>query len=233
MNRTRVPAGGTTTLGRDVPTDRSVTSRRELLVGVVLLAAVVVGGVYVAVRPAPGAVDVWLQQVIPGSTSRAVTAVTALRYPWCIVIGSIVASAMTVRRDRPRAVACLVGPPLALLLCELVVKPAVGRTLGGSFTYPSGSTAGAAALAVAAVLATPERLRAVAVPVAGLYALGIAVAVVALRWHFPTDAAAGLAWGVGVVLVADAAARWAARRWAGRSGGLRGVDPEPVTPSSA
>jgi membrane-associated phospholipid phosphatase len=233
VNRTRVPAGGTTALGRDVPTDRSLTSRRELLVGVVLLAAVVVGGVYVAARPAPGAVDVWLQQVIPGSTSRAVTAVTALRYPWCIVIGSIVAAAVTVRRDRTRAVACLVGPPLALLLCELVVKPAVGRTLGGSLTYPSGSTAGAAALAVAAVLATPERLRAVAVAVAGLYALGMAVAVVALRWHFPTDAAAGLAWGVGVVLVADAAAWWAARRWAGRSRGLRGVDPEPVTPSSA
>lgn len=232
MNRARVLVGGATALGRDVPADRSLGSRRELLVGVLLLAAVVVGGVYVAVRPAPGAVDVWLQQVIPGSTSRAVTAVTALRYPWCIVIGSIVASAVTVRRDRPRAVACLVGPPLALVLCELVVKPAVGRTLGGSLTYPSGSTVGAAALAVAVVLATPERLRAIAVPVVGLYALGMAVAVVALRWHFPTDAAAGLAWGVGVVLVADASAWWAGRRWSGRSGGVRGGDPGPITPSS-
>ncbi len=153
------------------------------------------------------------------------TAVTALRYPWCIVIGSIVASAVTVRRDRPRAVACLVGPPLALALCELVVKPAVGRTLGGSLTYPSGSTVGAAALGAAVVLATPERLRAVAVPVVAVYSLGMAVAVVALRWHFPIDAVAGLAWGVGVVLVADASAWWAARRWAGRSGACAGRRP--------
>ncbi len=233
MNRARVLVGGAVVPERDVPADRSLAIRRELLVGVLLLAAVVVGGVYVAVRPAPGAVDIWLQQVIPGSTSRAETAVTALRHPWCIVIGSIVASAVTVRRDRPRAVACLVGPPLALVLCELVVKPAVGRTLGGSLTYPSGSTVGAAALGAAVVLATPERLRAVAVPVVAIYALGMAVAVVALRWHFPIDAVAGLAWGVGVVLVADASAWWAARRWAGRSGRVRGDDPGPVTPSSA
>jgi len=233
VNRARVLVGGASAPERDVPAVRSLASRRELLVGVVLLAAVVVGGVYVAVRPAPGAVDIWLQQVIPGSTSRAETAVTALRYPWCIVIGSIVAAAVTVRRDRPRAVACLVGPPLALALCELVVKPAVGRTLGGSLTYPSGSTVGAAALGVAVVLATPERLRAVAVPVVAIYALAMAVAVVALRWHFPIDAVAGLAWGVGVVLVADASAWWAARRWAGRSDGVRGDDPGTITPSSA
>jgi len=225
--------GGPTAPGREAPAERSLAIRRELLVGVVLLAAVVVGGVYVAVRPEPGAVDIWLQQVIPGTTSRAVSAVTALRYPWCIVIGSIVASAVTVRRDRPRALACLVGPPLALALCELVLKPAVGRTLGGSLTYPSGSTAGAAALGAAVVLATPARLRVVAASVVGLYALGMTAAVVALRWHFPTDAVAGLAWGVGVVLVADASAQWAARRWAGRSGGTSGDDPGPITPSSA
>ncbi len=233
MNRSQVLGGGATAPERMGPADRSLGSRRELLVGVLLLAAVVGGGVYLAVRPAPGAFDVWLQQVIPGTTSRAVTAVTALRYPLCIVIGSIVAAAVTVRRDWPRAVACLVGPPLALVLCELVVKPAVGRTLGVGLSYPSGSTAGAAALGVAVVLATPERLRAVAVVVVALYALAMTVAVVALRWHFPTDAVAGLAWGVGVVLVVDASASLAARRWAGRSGGVGRDDPGPITPSGA
>jgi membrane-associated phospholipid phosphatase len=40
----------------------------------------------------------------------------------------------------------------------------------------------------------------------------MAVAVVALRWHYPTDALAGLAFGVGVVLVVDSTAGLAARR---------------------
>ncbi len=114
-----------------------------------------------------------------------------------------------------------------------MVKPAVGRTLGGSLTYPSGSTAGAAALGVAVVLATPARFRVVAASVVGLYALGMTAAVVALRWHFPTDAVAGLAWGVGIVLVADGSAWWAAHRWAGRSGGAWRDDPGPIAPSNA
>ncbi len=187
-----------------------------MLVGAILLSAVVLGGVYLALLPAPGRIDDWLQQFIPASKSSTLTALTVLRYPLCIVIGSIVACAVTIRRDRPRAVACLVGPPLALALGELVVKPAVGRTLGGSLSYPSGSTVGVAALGVAVVLATPQRLRAVTAPVAIVYALVMAVAVVSLGWHFPTDALAGLAWGAGIVLLADASAWLFARRWASR-----------------
>jgi len=37
------------------------------------------------------------------------------------------------------------------------------------------------------------------------------MSVVALRWHYPTDALAGLAVGVGVVLMGDCAARGLAR----------------------
>jgi membrane-associated phospholipid phosphatase len=47
------------------------------------------------------------------------------------------------------------------------------------------------------------------------------LSVVALRWHFPTDALAGVAVGVGVVLLTDCAARGVAARRApeaGRSG---------------
>jgi undecaprenyl-diphosphatase len=115
----------------------------------------------------------------------------------------VLAAAAVVRRDRARALACLVGPPLALLLCELVVKPLVGRTLGGALSFPSGSTVGAAALATAAVLVTPVRWRKVAVVMAAAYGLWMAVAVVSLGWHYPTDALVGLAFGGGVVLLAD------------------------------
>ena len=86
---------------------------------------------------------------------------------------------------------------------ELVIKPWVGRTLGGGFSYPSGSTVGASALGTALVLAVPVRRRTVAVVAASAYALWMAVAVVSLQWHYPTDAAAGLAYGTGVVLLLD------------------------------
>jgi len=33
-------------------------------------------------------------------------------------------------------------PSLALIACELLIKPWVGRSIGGSFSYPSGSTVG-------------------------------------------------------------------------------------------
>ena len=102
--------------------------------------------------------------------------------------------------------ACLIGPTLALVTCELVVKPAVGRTLGGVYSYPSGSTAGVAALSTVAVLATASRWRMVTVVVAALVSLWMWIAVVFLHWHYPTDALAGLAYGAGVVLVADGAA---------------------------
>ena len=105
----------------------------------------------------------------------------------------------------------------------------MGRTLGGVYSYPSGSTVGAAALATVAVLAAPPRWRAATVVVAVLVSLWMSAAVVSLHWHYPTDALAGLAYGVGVVLVADGAAWRVAVRMAGRRCG-RPVAPGAPTP---
>ena len=91
-------------------------------------------------------------------------------------------------------------------------------------SHPSGSTVGAAALATAAVLATPSRWRPVTAVVATLFSLWMAVAVIALRWHFPSDALAGVAFGVGVVVLVD-----------GLGGGLPDPDsdlvPKPSVPT--
>jgi membrane-associated phospholipid phosphatase len=204
---------------------------RELTAGAVLVVMAAAGGVYFALRPASGRVDGWFLDLIGASNSSWYTHVTSLRHPVVIVVGSVIAAAVSLPRDRARAAACLVGPPLALLACELVAKPLVGRTLGGTLSYPSGSTVGAAALATAAVLVTPGRWRAVTIVVASLYALWMAVAVVSLRWHYPTDALAGLAFGVGVVLVVDAVASEVAQdldRWQAR----RRVSPSPAGESA-
>ncbi len=171
---------------------------------------------YFAFRPGPVVVDGWFSFLVRSGRGPWLTGVTTLRYPVVIVAAAAVAAAVTFRRDRPRAWACLIGPILALVTCELVAKPLVGRTLGGVLSYPSGSTVGAAALAAAAALASPARWRTVTAIVGSVYALWMALAVIALQWHLPTDAIAGLAYGVGVVLVVDGSA-WkvavAMRQW--------------------
>jgi membrane-associated phospholipid phosphatase len=150
--------------------------------------------------------------VVTRNQSAWFTTVTSLRYPAVVVAGAAVIAATIVRCDRFRALACLLGPPLALLTGEEVAKPLVGRSIDGVLSYPSGSTVGAAALAMAAVLAATARWRVATAVVAAAYAVWMALAVVALLWHYPTDALAGLAYGAGVVLVVDGAARVVADR---------------------
>jgi membrane-associated phospholipid phosphatase len=195
------PTSGGSPAGRR----RGREARTELAAGAVLVGATAVGGLWFALRPGSGKIDGWLLDLVGASRSRWFIDITNLHHPWVIVLGAVVAAAVTFPRDRPRSLACLVGPPLALLVCELVFKPLVGRTLGGSLSYPSGSTVGAAALAVVAVLATPPRWRPLTAVIGAAYAVWMTVAVVALGWHYPTDALAGLAFGVGVVLLADGA----------------------------
>ena len=97
------------------------------------------------------------------------------------------------------------------------------------YSYPSGSTVGAAALSTAAVLATTIRWRWATVVVASVVSLWMWAAVVVLHWHYPTDALAGLAYGVGVVLVTDAAA-WMVLP--ARAGGSRRRRPRSPTVGS-
>jgi membrane-associated phospholipid phosphatase len=194
----------------------------------VLLAATAVGGVCVAHGTDPSWLDTWFPSFIGSGHRSLLTDVTSLRYPVVIVIGAVVIAAVAFPRDRIRALACLLAPPLALVTSELVVKPWVGRMLGGGLSYPSGSTVGASALGMALVLAVPARRRTVAIVVATAYALWMAIAVVSLQWHYPTDAAAGLAYGTGVVLLLDGAA-WLAVDRLRPSPLRRGIDDGPDT----
>jgi membrane-associated phospholipid phosphatase len=182
----------------------------QLVVGLLGVALVALEGALVAHRPVAGALDRWLQTVVPGSRATAFVEVTKLRSPSVVVVVAVLLGALSLRRDRPRAVACLIGPPLAVLVGQEMIKPLVGRTLGGTLTYPSGSTTGAAALATAAILAVPPRWKWVTAVLAVAYALWMTVAVVALRWHFPTDALGGAVLGVGVVLIVDSVMHLAA-----------------------
>ena len=208
---------------------RDRASGREIAVGAALVAVVMAGAFYFAVRPRSTSFDRWIFAALPDIGRSALTSITWFSRPAVIIVGPVVLAVLVYRRDRPRSIACLIGPILALSTSELVMKPAVGRTLGGALTYPSGSTVGAAALATAAVLATPVRWRVVAAVLAAAYTSWMALAVVALRWHFPTDAVAGVLYGLGVVLLIDGVA-WRLLHYVRPRGPDREVRPVGVPP---
>lgn len=110
------------------------------------------------------------------------------------------------------ATLALTAPLLALALCDLVLKPAVGRqvTDEGEYSFPSGQvTASTAAAAVVLLLLLPGGVLRARVPervstalAAGSVAVPplVSLAVIALHWHYPTDALAGAALAVSVVM---------------------------------
>jgi membrane-associated phospholipid phosphatase len=201
-------AAGPASAADDRSVERGVPDRRtELAWALSLLVLVAAGGLVLA----RGSNSSWLDTLVPGFLTSGhhsvLTDVTSLRYPQVVVAASVVLAVVAFRRDRVRSLVCLVGPPVALVTTELVVKPLVGRTLGAGLSYPSGSTVGAAALGVAAVLAVPAAWRRRTIGVAVVYGLWMALAVVSLQWHYPTDAAAGLAFGCGTMLLVDVVAR--------------------------
>jgi len=92
---------------------------------------------------------------------------------------------------------------LANLLVELAFKPLVGRRFEECALFPLGNVADVAAVATAWVLAVPRRGKPLAVLVGAVATAAMTVAVVGLRWHYPTDALVGAAFGVGMVLTVD------------------------------
>ncbi len=117
--------------------------------------------------------------------------------------GSVLAALVVVGRDRRRAIACLCAPGLAAVAVDWVLKPEVGRYFLGELSFPSGSMTVVAALATAWTLAVPAPARWVVAAAGAVVVALVGVAVVAVRWHYPSDALAGVAFGAGVVLLVD------------------------------
>ena len=97
---------------------------RVLMTGVILVGLSILGAVVIAFHPARNFLDHW------GFTAIAVPP-TPARWsgspnsgiPLVLVVGTLLATVMVVRRDRLRALACLAGPPLAAVLVELAANP--------------------------------------------------------------------------------------------------------------
>jgi membrane-associated phospholipid phosphatase len=143
-----------------------------------------------------GGLALWL--AFPGTTIPAVV-LSAVISVACLLTGRI--------RGALLAIAAV---PVAVGLCEVLIKPLVHRTYIGQVVYPSGHTATVFALAATMtvlLLASPRSamarpamarpLRVLILAVAYLAAVAVVVGVIAVRFHYFSDTVAGAAVGTG------------------------------------
>jgi undecaprenyl-diphosphatase len=175
-----------------------------LLVGSLLVAVSVVAAVVVARHPEATPLDRLGFDIIPKATrSKILIKITDLGTPLVLVLATIAAALVALGHDRRRALACVAGPVLVAFLVEYTFKPLVGRHFEGALSYPSGNVADVAAVLTAWSLAVPSRYRGATIAVGVVLTGLMVVAVIGLRWHYPSDALAGLVLGVGMVLLID------------------------------
>ena len=162
-----------------------------------LLGAVGVAGLYFMVRPGSTSLDHFVFSLIPPRPrSRYVIAMSRLgsRPWWAWSVGGLSGDGQT---ESGAGLGAAGGPLATVVGIDLIVKPVVGRTFDGVLSFPSGTVTAVAALATVALLATPDPWRWGAGVAGGTVTVLMAVAVIGLGWHYPTDALGGLAFGAG------------------------------------
>jgi membrane-associated phospholipid phosphatase len=198
------PAEASTSVDDDPPSPLPPAKGASLPAAWALLGTVILGAVILRFEPGQNAVDSWGFSVFPDVLHSAfLRAMSDLGLAPVTAGVSLVAAGSIWRRDRRRALACLAGPGLAVGLAELL-KILVGRTFHHALCWPSGTAAVVTAVATAIVLVTRGRGRAAAVIIGSAVVAFEAVALVAFRWHFLSDALGGIFLGAGCVLLVDA-----------------------------
>jgi undecaprenyl-diphosphatase len=164
--------------------------------------------------PLDARVDGWIQGHL-GISSPTLSALTLLGDQLPVTIMAVLtALGCALARWWRAIVLTALATPVASGLTEDVLKPAIGRTIDGALSMPSGHTCAVFTLAtLGAVLLShrpPDRLRRLLVLAAYVLAAAVAVAMVAQGFHYFTDTIGGAAVGTGTVLagafVIDAAA---------------------------
>ena len=180
-----------------------------LLAGCAVLVAVL--GVLFAHQSTPDrfdhAVDSWVIAGFAGQQGLGLRLASPGTTTPAIVLSVVIAVACLITGRLRGAVLAVAAVPIAVGLCEVLVKPLVHRTYLGQVAYPSGHTAAIFALAAAVTVlllaparpAMPRWLRILILAVAYLTAVAVVVGVVAVRFHYFTDAVAGAAVGIGTV----------------------------------
>jgi undecaprenyl-diphosphatase len=104
------------------------------------------------------------------------------------------------RRDWWRAGFLFVAPGLAVAINTYALKYVWHRHLHHYLAYPSGHTVQCVAVAAGFVLLAPTvRVRTVAIVVAAVLLVAVAVGMVGLGYHYPTDVVGGTATAIALV----------------------------------
>jgi membrane-associated phospholipid phosphatase len=184
---------------------------RRPVAGAVAVAGVVftVLAVRFAGTSSAGSVDMRVDSVVDplGAAHRwLVHHAALLGAPLNVVITAFALAATALLLNRRRlAVLAVLGPGLTGV-CTTLLKPALGRTIGEGFAFPSGHTGGATALGLVVALLVVSLVRpgkgggllmlaGTAVVVGG----GVGAAMVAANSHYPTDVIGGFCAAVVVV----------------------------------
>jgi len=178
--------------------------RNETTAGLILVGLTFVAAFIVWLRPGGNIVDRWGFSALPTSPhSTFLLRIADLGGLPLLLGGSTLAAVVVMGVDQRRAIACFCGPLIAAVLVEWVMKPLVGRQYLEVLCFPSGSVAVVAAVSTSWVLAVPRWLRWPVIVAGAALVVLMSVTVVAVRWHYPTDALAGASLAVGVVLLCD------------------------------
>lgn len=132
--------------------------------------------------------------------------------------------ALAIARERPRvavaaAAVMSLAPATSETLKPLLAHPhiSVGGVSIGAASWPSGHSTAALALAFAAVLVAPARLRPIVASIGAMFALAIGCSLLILAWHMPSDVLGGYLVATLWTALAVAALRCADRRWPRRA----------------
>jgi membrane-associated phospholipid phosphatase len=127
--------------------------------------------------------------------------------PGSVALIAVVLAGVALLRGRPRIAVAVLLLVLATsvssqLLKSLLTYPRDDMLVGAS-AFPSGHSTAAMTLAFCGVLVVPGRLRPLAALLGLAFALAVALGVVSLGWHYPSDVLGGYllatGWTLGVV----------------------------------
>lgn len=180
------------------------------VVAVLSAALTLILGLCVAGTSAPSGVDAWVRSrvhsLLSGVPNLPWAVIEAGNLVPMIVMAVLLAALCWLLRRPYHALLSLSGPVAVGAATELL-KPAIGRTFEGYLAFPSGHTGGVTALAVVAgllVISLGRAQLATAVSVATamviLAGAAIGVAVVAVDWHYPTDALGGFCTAIALMV---------------------------------
>ncbi len=133
-----------------------------------------------------------------------------------MLIALAVMSALGIAAKRPRHVAVAIGVVAAAAVSSQILKaglahsrfdPVLGSDQMNAAAFPSGHATSVMALAVAALLISPRRLRPLVAAVAAACVLAVTASTLILGWHFPSDVLGGMLLALGFGCLGIAALR--------------------------